>query len=108
MRNFVLNKKESALLRKGETITKTRGNYVYTVTPSIDSEQPKLSISLKEGTRVVIRDSKTITLHFDVVAKAKRGEQATQSVDGETLVLTIDGEGKQNLGIVNDYQVITQ
>ncbi len=107
MRNFILTKKESALLRKGETIIKSRGNYLYTVTPAEDGT-PVLSISLKPGTKVVIRDRQTITFHFDVVAKAKKGEQATQVVDGETLVLHINGDNQLEAGVVNDYQVITQ
>ena len=106
MRNFILTKKESALLRKGETITKTRGNYCYVITPTEDG--PHLEISLKEDVKVVIRDSKTITFHFDVVNKAKKGEQATQSVDGETLVLHKAEDGTLAVGVVNDYQVITQ
>lgn len=107
MRNFILTKKESALLRKGETITKTRGNYLYIVTPGADGT-PHLEINVKPGTKIVVRDRQTITFHFDVVAKAKKGEQATQVVDNETLVLTYDEKDGMNVGIVNDYNVITQ
>ena len=110
MKNFILKKKESKALASGATITRERGNYVYTIKNNPDNvDTPLISVNLKSDTKIVIRDSHTFTLHFENARLAKQGLTPTQDFDGEKVVISYDKDTQEyTITPLNEYRVITQ